>query len=198
MTPRIDILAGAILAGIAAASLYQAAGLDMGTLRSLGPGLLPTILSSILLACGLALLAIGILKQDSAAEYFSAAFRGPALIGGAVLLFALTIEGTELGPFVMPRLGLAVIGPITLVLAGYGSVEARLRDLAAVGCGLTAFCLALFNDVLGMDIPVVPGALEAPLINALGGDAVLRASYALLAAGAALLAVFRTTEPRDA
>ncbi len=189
MAPRIDIAGGAIFVVIALASLYQVADLDTGSLRSIGPGMLPMILAATLLACGAALVVAGILQKTP--EYLRATLRGPGLVGLAILFFALTIEGTELGPLVIPRLGLSIAGPITLVLAGYGSTEAAPRDLIAVGCGLTAFCMALFNDLLGMDVPIVPVAVEAMLGGALGGDGTLRAAYLLLAAIAGLIAVFR-------
>jgi hypothetical protein len=187
MAPRIDVIGGAICSGIALAGLYQAADLDTGTLRSFGPGMLPTILAAILLTCGLALLVVGLTQKGAAAERLRVTLRGPGLVGIAILVFALTIEGTQIGALSIPRLGLAVVGPLTLILAGYATAEAELRDLAAAGFGLTAFCLALFNDILGMDIPVAPGALEA----ALGAETLLRGAYGLLTVLAILLAVLR-------
>lgn len=196
MAPRIDIVGGTIFVAIALGSLYQAADLETGTLRSLGPGMLPMVLAAILLVCGDALLLAGILQKTP--DYLRAPLRGPVLVGLAILFFAVTIEGTELGPLFIPRLGLAIAGPITLILAGYGSSEAALRELTAVGCGLTAFCMALFNDLLGMDIPILPAAVNAALDGALGPDGVLRAAYLLLAIIAGLTGVFRPAQPADA
>ena len=193
MAPRIDIVGGAIFVAIALASLYQAADLDTGSLRSIGPGMLPTILAATLLVCGVAMVVGGALQKTP--EYLRATLRGPGLVGLAILFFALTIEGMELGPLFIPRLGLVIAGPVTLLLAGYGSTEAAVRDLAAVGCGLTAFCMALFNDLLGMDIPIVPAAVEAGLGGTLGGDGTLRAAYLLLAVIAGLITVFRPAQP---
>ncbi len=193
MAPRIDIVGGAIFVAIALASLYQAADLDTGSLRSIGPGMLPTILAATLLVCGVAMVVGGALQKTP--EYLRATLRGPGLVGLAILFFALTIEGMELGPLFSPRLGLVIAGPVTLLLAGYGSTEAAVRDLAAVGCGLTAFCMALFNDLLGMDIPIVPAAVEAGLGGTLGGDGTLRAAYLLLAVIAGLITVFRPAQP---
>jgi hypothetical protein len=188
MAPRTDIIGGGVLVILALAVLVQAADLDTGTLRSLGPGMLPTVLATALLVCGAGLLFVGLAARGGTIAYFRAAWRGPLLVGLAVLVFALTIEGME---GAVPQLGLAITGPITLVLAGYGSTEARLRDLAATGCGLTAACLALFNDALGMDIPVVPGAVQAQLVDGIGTDTTLRLAYLLDAAVAVLLVARR-------
>lgn len=191
MTPsrvtRIDVIGGSLVTAIAASSLWQAMDLDSGTLRSFGPGMLPTILASVLLACGTALLLIGLLRNDQKSEPFSASWRGPGFIGLAVLVFAVTVEGTELGGLALPRWGVAIAGPITVILAGYASVEADLRDLAAAGFGLSAFCLALFNDLLGMDLPVGPQLLDTVFADTLGGEGILRAAYLLSAAVATLL-----------
>jgi hypothetical protein len=195
MTPsratRIDVIAGGLVTAIAASSLWQAADLDSGTLRSFGPGMLPTVLASVLLVCGIALLLTGLLRNERTAEHFQAALRGPGCIGLAVLVFAVTVEGMELGGLTLPRWGVAIAGPLTVILAGYASVEAHLRDLAAAGLGLTAFCLALFNDLLGMDLPVGPLMLETALAGTLGGDGILRGAYLISAALAALLALRR-------
>lgn len=196
MALRNDLVSGGIFAGIALASLYQLADLETGSLRSFGPAMLPNFLAAILLACGVAMLGVGLLQKTP--EYLRVTLRGPGLVGLSMLFFALTIEGTELGPLVIPKLGLTIIGPITLILAGYGSTEAGLRDLTCVGCGLTAFCMALFNDLLGMDIPIVPEAVASALGSALGTDGVLRAAYGLLAAIAGLTAVFRPAPASDA
>ena len=195
---RIDVIAGGLVTAIASSALWQAMDLDSGTLRSFGPGMLPTILASVLLACGVALLLTGFLRDGTAVEHFSAAWRGPALIGLSILVFALTVEGTEIGSLAIPRWGVAIVGPLTVVLAGYASAEADLRELAAAGFGLTALCLALFNDLLGMDLPVGPQFLDAAFANTLGGDGILRGTYLLLASIAALLALRRPAARSDA
>lgn len=197
MTPRADIIGGGVLVVLALATLHQATELDLGALRGLGPGMLPMVLGAALLGCGATLLVVGGLQKGAAVEYLHARWRGPIWVGLAVLVFALTIEGMDIAGVAAPQLGLAVTGPVTLILAGYGSTEARLRDLAAVGFGLTAFCLALFNDALAMDLPVVPGAAQALLVDRLGSDATLRLAYLLCGAIAFLLALPRLRAVRS-
>jgi len=192
---RIDVIAGATVVAIAASALYQAVELDPGTLRSFGPGMLPIILASALLICGAAILVGGLVQKGPAVVYFHAAARGPALIGLAILVFALTIKGSDVAGLQLPQLGLAVIGPLTVILAGYGSAEAEPGDLATAGFGLTAFCLALFNDVLGMSIPILPGMVEALLADVLAPETLLRGAYGLCAVTAALLLAFRRARP---
>jgi hypothetical protein len=181
MAPRIDIVGGLALIVVAVASLIDASDLDLGSLSNFGPGMLPTILATTLLACGVGLLGIGVFHRGPLVEQFRAEWRGPAMIGLAILVFALTIESTELGGIVVvPQLGLALAGPLTVILTGYGAAEADLRALAAIGCGLTAACLAMFNDVLTMDIPLLPRAAQNFLTDRIGAEVTLRLVYLLL------------------
>jgi hypothetical protein len=191
MAPRIDIIGGGLLTAIALACLFDARDLDLGRLSSFGPGMLPTVLPAILLVCGILLLATGLLHRGPVIERFRAAWRGPAMIGFAILVFALTIENAEFAGLVMPRLGLALAGPLTVILTGYGVADADKRELGAIGFGLTGSCLALFNDALGMDIPLLPSRLQGSLIDAIGAETTLRLVYLLWVAVAILLVALR-------
>jgi hypothetical protein len=193
MAPRIDIVGGSALIVIAVASLLDARDLDLGSLRNFGPGMLPTFLAAALLACGIGLLGVGLFHRGALVEQFRAEWRGPAMIGLAILVFALTIEDTEIaGAIVVPQLGLALAGPLTVILTGYGTADADRRELAAIGFALTAACLAMFNDALTMDIPLLPRAVQNFLIDRIGAEVTLRCVYLLMAAIAfALIATRR-------
>jgi hypothetical protein len=191
MAPRIDIIGGGLLTAIALACLFDARDLDLGRLSSFGPGMLPTVLPAILLVCGILLLGTGLLHRGPVIERFRAAWRGPAMIGFAILVFALTIENAEFAGLVMPRLGLALAGPLTVILTGYGVADADPWELGAIGFGLTGCCLALFNDALGMDIPLLPSGLQGFLIDAIGAEITLRFVYLLWIVIAILLVALR-------
>ena len=187
---RIDVLSGLALIGIAAVAWFQVEPLDVGTLRYFGPGMLPRVLSMVLFVAGLIVLIGGIFQRETAAEYFRASVRGPVMIMAALTVFAATIRGIESGILSVPQLGLVVAGPLAVLIAGYASPEANFRDLAALAFGLTAGCAAVFNDILGLAIPILPAGIETPLSEWIGWDMAPRAAYALYGVVAALILVF--------
>jgi hypothetical protein len=113
------------------------------------------------------------------------------MIGFAILVFALTIENAEFAGLALPRLGLALAGPLTVILTGYGVADADKWELGAIGFGLTGCCLALFNDALGMDIPLLPSGPQGLMIDKIGAETTLRLVYLLWIAVAILLAARR-------
>ena len=71
--------------------------------------------------------------------------RGPFLVTLALAGFALTIRSA----------GLAVAGPIVVLVAGAASPETRPRELLVFALALTALCVGLFRYALGLPIPVL-------------------------------------------
>jgi len=188
---RVDVLAGAIVCGLAALIWIGASPLAVGALRNFGPGFLPRICAAALLAGGLALLYRGISQPDAAAERLVLAGRGPLLVGLAILVFAVTIRGLASGPLPVPRLGLLVAGPVTVLIAGLGSIEARPRELVAYSLGLSGVASLVFVDMLGVPLPVLPGFMDGVLPLGWGPDWPGRVAALLwLAAGAALWRLF--------
>jgi len=182
---RIDVLSGILVSILALVIWFGSASLPVGELRYIGPGLLPSVLSAVLFFCGIALIVIG-LTQTAEAERVFIAVRGPVVVGTAILFFAVTIRGVTLGPLAIPQLGLLVTGPLTVIIAGMGSAEARLRELIILGIALTAAGVLVFADVLSMTVPVFPGILESEIVVAWGVDWPQRiavAAYAVIALG---------------
>jgi hypothetical protein len=66
-----------------------------------------------------------------------------------MILFALTIR----------TFGFLVAGPLTMMLVGYGTTEARKIELIVFSLAMTVFCLVLFVTILDQAIPVliIPG-----------------------------------------
>jgi hypothetical protein len=95
---------------------------------------------------------------------------------------------------VIPGLGLLVAGPLAIILGGFATPEARLRDLVILALSLTPFCMVLFGDLLNLPIPVFPQALTGLFPADWSQKAVLRATAAIMAAVALL--VFLTTRNR--
>jgi hypothetical protein len=167
---RIDVLGGILVCAVALIIWWASMSLPTGQLSYFGPGFLPRILAVLLLICGIALLVVGFTQTSSAAGRLVLAVRGPAAVGLSILVFAITIRGFQLGPLRFPQLGLLLTGPLTVVIAGLGGMEARLRELIVLGIGLTAAGVLVFADALSMTVPVFPGLIEHDLLAAWGPD----------------------------
>ncbi len=142
-----DLAAGLFLIGLGAFALWQNAGLERGTLRVFGPGMMPMILAW---ACVIAGFAVGIgamLWEGPKLERWT--FRGPLFILGAAVAFGLTVR----------PLGMAVAAPLAIVLSSMASSETKLGEAAIFAVVLTAFCLAMFRFMLNLPIPVAPWAI---------------------------------------
>jgi hypothetical protein len=160
---RIDVLGGLFLCATAAAIWLGATPLTVGELRYFGPGFLPRVLAAGLLAGGLALLIRGVTQPDAAAERLALEGRGPLLVSLGILLFALTVKGFSIGPLAVPELGLLVAGPLTVLVVGLGSAEAKPRELIVLGLGLSALMTLVFVDLLDVQLPVFPAVVASSI-----------------------------------
>ena len=145
-SPR-DLAAGVTLVAVSALALASTAALDAGTLRALGPGMLPRAAAAGVGAVGLAIAALALLRRGPDLGRWP--LRGPLFVSLGVVAFALTIRTA----------GLAVAGPLVVVLSGFASPDTRPRELALFAIAMTALCVVLFRYVLGLPVPVllVPG-----------------------------------------
>ncbi len=151
-----SLVGGAALLALAVLALYLTQSLAQGTLRAMGPAMLPRFLAVGVGLAGLALVAAAFVKAGDPLEGWS--LRGPAFVVLAILAFAATIRPLALGPIALPGLGLLVAGPLAIFISGYATGEARARDLVILSLALTAVCMELFGDMLNLPIPLFPQA----------------------------------------
>jgi hypothetical protein len=182
--PR-NFAAGLLLLAFAALAVWMTADLDQGTLRAMGPGMLPRWLAIGVGACGLALVGASLVRDGEALA--GGQLRGPLLVVLAILSFAATIRPLHLGSVTTPGLGLLVAGPLAILIGGFATPEARLRDLVVLAFGLTAFCMVLFGDLLNLPIPVFPRAMADLFPVDWSQKAILRITAAALTLAAALV-----------
>jgi putative tricarboxylic transport membrane protein len=144
-----DLVGGTSLVALALFALWAAGPLGSGKLGSPGPGLVPRVLAVLLGFSGLWLMLLGFLRKGEGLGRWP--MRGPVLIALAVVAFALTIR--------VP--GLAVAGPLAMLVAGAASPETRWRELAIFSVAATLVCIGLFRSLLHLPIPilVLPGWL---------------------------------------
>jgi len=187
-----NVAGGLVLVALAALALWLTRDLDQGTLNSMGPAMLPRWLAIAVGLSGLALLAFAFIKYGEALERWN--LRGPVFVIGGILAFALTIRPFAMGGFTTPGLGMLFAGPLAIIIGGYATPEARLRDLVILSLSLTPFCMVLFGDLLNLPIPVFPQALTGLFPPDWSQKAVLRATAAILAVAAVV--VFLATRGR--
>lgn len=179
-----NLAAGLLLIALAALALWLTASLPQGTLRSMGPAMLPRWLAIGVGLCGLALVAAATTRAGEALESWT--LRGPVMVVLGILAFGATIRPFDFGGGVAgPGLGLIGAGPLAIVIGGYATPEARLRELVVMGLALTAFCMILFGDLLNLPIPLYPQGLADLFPISWSNDARLRVT-ALILTGAAV------------
>lgn len=188
-----NVIAGVVLLVLAALALWLLRDLAQGTLRAIGPSLLPRALAIGVGLCGAALIVAGFARAGDALEGWSA--RGPLFIMLAITAFGLTIRPVQLGGLATPGLGLAVAGPLAIMISGYATPEARFRELLVLALGLTSFCMVLFGDLLNLPIPLFPQPLADALPESWTQRDALRATATALAAGAVAVWLLSRARP---
>jgi len=138
-----DVAAGLFLVGVAAFALWQADDLPLGTLRAMGPGMLPRALAVLVGVAGLILAVSAFFEDGEPLTRWH--LRGPIFILGAVVVFALTVR----------TLGLAFAGPLSMIIGSMATPEMRWKETVIFSIAMTVFCILLFKVALSLPIPVV-------------------------------------------
>jgi putative tricarboxylic transport membrane protein len=152
-----DMAAGLFMILLAAIALLMSWELPMGTLRQLGPGMLPKSFAVICAALG-ALLSLNSLRYNGE-KLSGVSWRGIFFVLGAACLFGLTIRGFEIGPIKVPALGMLVSGPIVVFCSGLAATDVRVKELALFAAAMTLGCALLFKYALSLPIPLAPWLL---------------------------------------
>lgn len=200
-----SLAGGLFLVFLAALALWLTKDLDQGTLNAMGPAMLPRWLAFGVGLSGLALIVLAFIKEGEPLERWT--LRGPFFIIWAILAFAVTIRAgswtlgfgsASVGPLSLPGLGLMVAGPLAIIIGGYATPDARIRELLILALGLTPACMVLFGDsaLLNLPIPMFPQALAELFPAGWSQSAILR-TIAVVMAIAALSVMFTTRGRRD-
>lgn len=153
-----DFAGGLFLIAIGLGALWASSGLGMGTLRAMGPGMLPKSLAVMVAGLGALLLLTSLRVQGPRLESWT--LRGLFFVILGACLFALVIRGASLpGGFKLPSLGLIVAGPLVAIVAAFASPETRLREVLIFAAVMTTLCALLFKYTLGLPIPLAPWLL---------------------------------------
>src|SRR5215217_2453857 len=85
-----NLLSGLVLIALCLFALWLTRDLPQGTLRAMGPAMLPRWLAIAVGLCGVALVVLGFLSSGDAIE--RTGLRGPAFVMVGIFAFALTIR----------------------------------------------------------------------------------------------------------
>lgn len=138
-----DLLAGLCLVALAALALANGSRLESGTLRSMGPGMLPRAIAIAIGVAGVLLVLFSFLRVGRRLGRWP--LRGPLLVSLGVVAFSLTIRSV----------GLALAGPLVVLVSGAAAHDVRPKELVIFAVAMTAFCVILFRFVLGLPIPIL-------------------------------------------
>ena len=146
-----DLAGGLFMILLALGAFIFSWELPAGTLRQLGPGMLPKAFAVI---CGV----LGLMLALSALRYHGEQLSGWSWKGiffalGGACLFALTIRGFEFGPIRVPALGLLVAGPLLIFFAGLAADDRKIKELLIFAIAMSTACILLFKYALSLPIP---------------------------------------------
>ena len=144
---NLEVGGGLFLIALALVGLIGTYSLKFGQMSGIGPGLMPRVTAVIVGLFGMLLLAQGLRTPAKRLQGWS--IRNLAFVVGAVVMFGATIR----------PLGLAVAGPLAIMLAALADPNTRPKEAVLFAVLLTVACIVLFKIMLRLPIPLAPFAL---------------------------------------
>lgn len=155
--PR-DFFGGLALIVVAAIALWASSSLPGQQGFAFGPGTAPRMFAGLLMAIGAVVAVTGLFVKGPPLERF--AFRGPAYVLVAILVFAATIRGTTNTVFGIvvhtPALGMVPSTFMAFMISIFGSSEFRWFESLVAAVAMTAFCVGLFVYLLQLPFQLWP------------------------------------------
>lgn len=151
--PR-DFYGGLALIAVAIIAIWASGDLPGQHGFAFGPGTAPRMFATLLAIAGAFVSLTGLLMDGPPIERY--AFRGPAYVLAAILGFALTIRGAQVGPIKIPQLGLVISTFGAFMISIMGSREMRWVESLLAAAGMTVFCVVLFVYLLGLPFQLWP------------------------------------------
>lgn len=155
--PR-DFYGGLVLIALAIVAIWASGELPGQAGFAFGPGTAPRMFAVLLAIIGALVALSGLLIDGPPIEKY--AFKGPAYVVGAILLFALLIRGASLEylglPLRVPALGLVPSTFIAFMVSIMGSSEMRWIESLLAAVAMTVFCVVLFVYLLQLPFQLWP------------------------------------------
>lgn len=155
--PR-DFYGGLVLIAMALIALWASGNLQGSTGIAFGPGTAPRMFAVLLAIVGAFVVVVGLVADGPPIEPY--AFRGPAYVIAAIVVFAGTIRGSSLDligiPLTIPQLGLIPSTFLAFMISIMGSSEMRWVESLIAAAAMTAFCVGLFVYLLNLPFQLWP------------------------------------------
>ncbi|POR48091.1 tripartite tricarboxylate transporter TctB family protein [Bosea psychrotolerans] len=152
-----DMAAGLFMVALGVFAFLLSGDLPLGSLRQIGPGMLPKSFAVICAVLGL-MLSLASLRFNGE-KLTGWAWRGVFLVLGGACLFGLAIRGFDIGPIHVPQLGLLVAGPLVILVSGLAADDMKWKELIIFAIAMTTACALLFKYALSLPIPLAPWLL---------------------------------------
>lgn len=147
-----DVCCGALFTLMGILFGYQGLfKLQLGTLRSMGPGFFPVFLSAVAILIGLIVMVSGLRKGGENA-LSALPWRALTAILGAPLIFGLMIAPFGLVPSIL----------VLAIIAAAASRKTTVTSAVAISVVMTVFCALVFVFGLGIPIPLFGNLIMAP------------------------------------
>lgn len=140
-----DFWAGVMLVGIGAGAMFISRGYRFGNALRMGSGFFPTILSGILIAFGICIIAVGLRSGEKIQGSLS--LRALVMLPLSLVLFGLLMEKAGF----IPALAVLVFG------SAASGREFRFVEVLLLTAFLTVASAALFIWGLGLPYPLIKG-----------------------------------------
>jgi len=153
-----ECYAGALMTFIGVLAGYVATTYDIGSLRSMGPGFFPLVLSVLIAALGIAIAVAGARGADTATAMHRGAAaahgrRGGFDLRGWVAIFVAVIAFIVLAWFA----GMAPATFACVFIAALGDRQNTFRSAALFALGLTVFAVVVLAWALHVQMPIFKG-----------------------------------------
>ena len=140
-----DFWAGMMLLGIGAAAMFISRDYRFGSALRMGPGFFPTILSGILIAFGICIMAVGLRSGEKIQGSLS--LRALVMLPLSLVLFGILMQVAGFIPALVA---------LVFVSAASGR-EFKLMEVLLLTVVLTVASVALFIWGLGLPYPLIKG-----------------------------------------
>jgi Tripartite tricarboxylate transporter TctB family len=141
---RRDFWTGVIYIAVGLCALAMARHYALGSAARMGPGYFPTVVASLLVMVGVAIVVRSFFRQGALIDRF--AWKPTLLVLGSITAFA----------FLIGRAGLIVAAAVLLLGCAAASERFRLGWLPLLGlAALVAFCAVVFVTGMGIPMPLL-------------------------------------------
>lgn len=139
-----DLVAGLVFAAFGALFAGIAFTYDLGSALRMGPGFFPVLLGCALIFLGIAIAVEGWVSADET-PIGAIPWRAIAMLLAGIVFFGVSVRPLGLAP--------ALFG--ATLLAAFSSRRTTLAAGLLMAFGLSAFCILVFVELLGMPIALV-------------------------------------------